>query len=342
MTPWLARALAWLVPPPRPSTAPGAKGGGRALVIRTDDRVGNVLLTLPLVRALREAGWTVDLLVAAGKAALAEGSADALVRFEKRDAFRRPWRLVALLRALRRARYDVAIDAAHWHAFSLTSALLARWTGAARIVGHRRGPWSRFYTHAVAPAGNARETAQKLRLLEPLNVKHSNESLATALGADGRDRDAALAVLATAGVGRRFALVNPGARKADHRWPASSFAALARGLKERGLDVLVTWGPGERALAAAVASSSESALAPATALPTLAALLRLAALAVTNDTGPMHLAVACGAPTVALFAGSDAARWGHAGTFAAVDAAAPDALEQALAAAAELTSRARP
>ena len=51
--------------------------------------------------------------------------------------------------------------------------------------------------------------------------------------------------------------------------------------------------------------------APATSLDQLAALMRGAQLTVCNNTGPMHLAVAVGCPTLALFLHMEVERWGH-------------------------------
>ncbi len=98
---------------------------------------------------------------------------------------------------------------------------------------------------------------------------------------------------------------------ADRRWPPAAHAAVARGLLERGLAVLVVWGPGEEGVARAVAESSQARLAPPTNLAELAGLLRRARLCVSNNSGPMHLAVAVGTPTVGVFLSGDARRWSH-------------------------------
>jgi len=146
--------------------------------------------------------------------------------------------------------------------------------------------------------------------------------------------ETALGVGIASTVAGRFAALNPGARKEDHRWPPARFAALARGLPLRSV---VFWGPGEEPLARAVVEASAGAaeLAPATDLQELAAAFRAAALVVTNDTGPMHLAVACGAPVLALFVDREGLRFAHPGPrFAAVVAEAGDA--EVLAAAARL------
>lgn len=300
----------------------------RLLVVRTDDRVGNALLTIPLVRALQKAlpGARVDLLLAARRAKVAEGLPGlTIVRFDKRDAFAHPLRFARFLRGLR-ARYEVVVDAAHWHAFSLTSALLSRWAASRWLAGARRGP-ARIYSAAVSTDA-ALEDAAKLLLGGALGLLLEPQPLETALGRGAPP------------VAGRFAALNPGARKADHRWPAARFAAVARGLWP--LRSVVFWGPGEEGLARAVVEAAPGAaeLAPPTDLDQLAACFRAAALVVTNDTGPMHLAVACGAPVIALFPDQAGLRWAHPGPRFEAVVAAPDAAN-VLAAAARLLDTAR-
>ncbi|GAC1518778.1 MAG: hypothetical protein NVS2B9_22180 [Myxococcales bacterium] len=78
-------------------------------------------------------------------------------------------------------------------------------------------------------------------------------------------------------------------------------------------------------------------LAPPTDLSGLAALFREAALVVANDTGPMHLAVACGARVLAIGLSSDAERWSHPGPrFRLVHAGGDGAVAAALAGAESL------
>jgi heptosyltransferase-1 len=72
------------------------------------------------------------------------------------------------------------------------------------------------------------------------------------------------------------------------------------------------WGPGEQPLAeAVVAASSKTAIAaPATGVADLVALTRAAALVISGDTGPLHIATAAGTPTVSLFGPTDPNRNG--------------------------------
>jgi ADP-heptose:LPS heptosyltransferase len=107
-------------------------------------------------------------------------------------------------------------------------------------------------------------------------------------------------------------VVNPGGRLGIRRVSAPVFAAGARALLARGVTPLVTWGPGEEALADEVLALAPGALkAPPTDLDQLAALMKAARLTLCNNTGPMHLSVAVGCPTLALFLRMEVERWSH-------------------------------
>jgi len=286
----------------------------RVLVVRPDDRVGNALLTVPLAAALRDAlpAARIDLLLARRRAVVAEALPGIrVVPFEKTDAFRHPIRFIRLLRRLRGEGYDAVIDAAHWHAFSLTSALLSRIAARRWLIGAERGA-AFLYSHAEPPPrADIPEISAKLLLLRGLGLTPPQRPpLQTTLGIEQET----WAAQTTRDLGV-FAALNPGARKEDHRWPAERFSQLARALRDRGIAALITWGPGEELLARSVVEGAAGAarLAPATDLAQLAALFRRAALVVTNDTGPMHLAVACGAKVVALLHAPEGARWTHPG-----------------------------
>jgi ADP-heptose:LPS heptosyltransferase len=101
------------------------------------------------------------------------------------------------------------------------------------------------------------------------------------------------------------ALLVPGAapRRPAKRWPADRFAELARLLRGMGLAVHIVGGAAEAALGRDIASSAPGAvdLVGRTDFAGLAALGARAVLAVGNDTGPMHLIAAAGAPAVCLF-----------------------------------------
>ena len=109
-------------------------------------------------------------------------------------------------------------------------------------------------------------------------------------------------------------LINPGSGHPAGAWSWESFAAVTRALAPTLGTPLVVWGPGEEDLARRVADAGGGTCAPPTSLHELAALAGRCLVMVTNDTGPMHLGAAAGAPLVVVWDGSRAIRpkrWGH-------------------------------
>jgi ADP-heptose:LPS heptosyltransferase len=105
-----------------------------------------------------------------------------------------------------------------------------------------------------------------------------------------------------------YAMFVPGgsAHRPEKRWPVDKYGELARILYARGLDIVVIGGPQETALAQAIQRQAPRTrdLTGRTDFASIAILGAKAALAVGNDTGPLHLAAAAGAPTVVLFSGA--------------------------------------
>ena len=108
----------------------------------------------------------------------------------------------------------------------------------------------------------------------------------------------------------RYLVVHPGASVPARAWPAHRCAEAVEALADAGHRVLVTGGPGERALTAAVAGTRGVDLGGVLSLAELAAVLDGAAAVVVGNTGPAHLAAAVGTPVVSLFSPVvPAARW---------------------------------
>jgi heptosyltransferase-1 len=105
--------------------------------------------------------------------------------------------------------------------------------------------------------------------------------------------------------GQPLAILHPGARWPTKLWPGAHWARLAEWLaREKGFQVIFTGSPGDRGLVEEIMAQADMPLlnlAGRTSLAELAALLQKARIAVTTDTGPMHLAAALGTPVVALF-----------------------------------------
>jgi ADP-heptose:LPS heptosyltransferase len=116
--------------------------------------------------------------------------------------------------------------------------------------------------------------------------------------------EAAAAVPVALSAGERLAVLQPGATDPRRRWPAERFAALGDRLAQAGMRVAVNGAAGEAALVDDVVGAMRHpaiGLAGVLGLGGLCGLLERAALVVSNDTGPLHLALALGRPSVGIF-----------------------------------------
>jgi ADP-heptose:LPS heptosyltransferase len=268
----------------------------RVLLVRVDHRVGEVLLTTPVIERLADAGYEVHLLAHPKMLRVLDGHP----KLTRQWAFTKSW---ACLSALRGQRFDAVVDCGNWDTESVTSAIVARLAGGPSVVlGPAHFPAGWLADVPVAPLPDTRnEAAQRAHLVSPL------------VG------DGPLVMsfpptppFAVEGLTTPYVVVNPGGRLGERRLPPDLFARVADALAAKGVTPLVTWGPGEEALVDAVCAACPKAVrAPPTTLTQLAALMRGAVGTVCNNTGPMHLAVAAGSPTLAFFFNIEMARWAH-------------------------------
>jgi lipopolysaccharide heptosyltransferase I len=290
----------------------------KALVVRLS-AIGDVVHTLPAVAALRRAGFKVGWAVEPLSRVLLEGN-PAVDRIEHVPSSRR-FRFAAArlaVGAIRQSRYDVALDfQGLWK-----SAAWARLSGAPQVLGYAQ-PWRREPASAIL-------VSKRVRLpVEAIHVIDKNLALLRGLGIDAvGTREFPLPVTAhqAARVDRAlaadgltdFVVLNPGGGWASKLWPAERFGELAADLHERGLQSVVTWGPGEERLAdrVVVASGGAAMRSFPTTLLDYVELARRARLVVAADTGTLHLACAVGTPVVGLFGPTDPLR---NGPFASAD-----------------------
>jgi ADP-heptose:LPS heptosyltransferase len=211
---------------------------------------------------------------------------------------------------LRSLQFDVAIDLQ-----CLTKSAAAAWfSGAPRRIG-KRGEEGRelsrwIHNELTEPSGN-HILEHYLSMLRPLGIDSGQVEFN--LPERPSDAEAIDCFLRTTGLaGQRFALLNPGAGWPSKVWPAERYGAVARHLFEAyGVPSVALWGvPSELPLASTIVASSggHAQLAPPTTMLQLAALCRRAALFLGSDTGPMHLAVAVGTPTISMH-GPSRAEW---------------------------------
>jgi heptosyltransferase-2 len=111
--------------------------------------------------------------------------------------------------------------------------------------------------------------------------------------------------------GRPVVAMAPGAVGPGKAWPPQNYAELARQLAEQGADVWVLGGPAEKTIATQIVQAGGARVYDLTGNDLRNAIVALAAadLAVTNDSGLMHISAAIGTPTVAIFGPTSARLW---------------------------------
>lgn len=283
----------------------------RRVLLLNATALGDLLFSTPAIRGLVERfpAWQVDILVQPGLLPLA--AADP--RLHRGWAYPKGslgfWRLA---RALRGQQYDLVIIL---HGNDPEATLLAVLTGAPYIIGSAHSALSFAYSYAVPRQGPGEHAIERrLSLVRPLGVDVQEKQMMIFLPPEVRQR---AAELLTEHFGRRppvLMALHPGGSDAYKRWPAERFGELARWLAVTyGAALLIIGSAAERPLGEQVAAQAgASALVTGGRfdLLTVAGLLSHCQLLVGNDSGPFHLALALGVPSLGLFGADAPARVG--------------------------------
>jgi len=311
-----------------PESASGKRRAAVTLIVGVN-WLGDSLMTMPAIQAWRRAHPAARLVM------LVKTKLKAL--WTLHPAVDEVWALppggralAAMVRAARAEEFETAFVLPH----SFRSALvpfLARVPRRIGPPGHGRD-W--MLTDVVHPLQGAERAHQCFEYMAILGVAGGNEAPRLRLTPELTAR--AKTLLGASGTNRQspdrqspdrqspdWIAVMPGAAYGPaKRWPAERFATAGRLLKDRLKCNIVAIGSAEeRSLCAIVARDAGPGslnLAGGTTLPELAAVLAQCRLALTNDSGGMHLATAMGIPVTAVFGITDPDRTGPLGSAARV------------------------
>ncbi len=311
---------------------PPPAGAPRRVLVIKPDNLGDIVLLTPALRLLRSRLPHAQLVLMIGpwgRPAIAHNpDVDAVLvfpfpGFERAARSGRPGRaadVFGLLRPyilllktallLRAGRFDIAVIARddHWW-----GALLAAAAGIPRIAGYAVAEVAPFLTDTLPHSYADHATAQAIGLVEALTGMPALTRPALRSPSGEADHAWAHDWIERSGVnGRPLFAIHPGAGGAAKLWLPARWVAVANALHDIG-DVLLTAGPDERELVSALAGRMERRpllLDGQATLGQLAALYARCELVLGVDSGPLHLAAASGARTVALFGPGDAGRFG--------------------------------
>jgi len=282
--------------------------------------IGDVIHTLPALNAIRGRfpGARITWLVEASASALVVGhrALDRVIVYKRKQWMKRlksPGRkgafkeILTFLRDLRDTRYDMIID---FHAL-IKSGTLVWLAKGRRKIGFDKGMQHMehsylFLNERVAPVDMEIHALTRQLILAEAIGAHSREVVYDIpLSADDEKNARELLRENRIDCSRPLVAIHPVAKWDTKLWFNERFANLAdRLVGEYGADIVFTGGTEDRSVIEQIRAMMNAAcanLAGKTSLKTLASLYRKAAVVVSTDTGPMHIAAAVGTPVVALF-----------------------------------------
>ncbi len=260
----------------------------RILVIRTDNRLGNLVLMEPLLRSLkmRFPETEVDILASDVFSELLECQGYNVIHADKKGQIRNPGKFWNLIEELRSRSYDAAIDAAHPHSFSLSGAVGALLSGADCRISTDAGDSARWYTHTVS---------------EPPMDWHESRALHS-LGSvwDDWPEWSPPELVAFNTVKRNAAGLHVGA-SGNKGYPIEHLEELVDRICRR-IILEIYWGSSdERKIAEYLGERYPVAVMPELSITGLIDSISGLRLFITPDNGPMHIASALSVPVTAIF-----------------------------------------
>ena len=290
----------------------------KILIIRTD-RIGDVILTLPMASVLKEhfpdvhitmmiQRYTSDLVQA-------DKHVDEIVYYDN-ETGQIPF--FKMLRIIKSQKYDVVF---HTHP-RFRIALITWLAGIPERVGTGYRWYSFMFNNKVyehRKNASYHELEYNLHLLEAIGCSVDYSNIFPTLTLDENDIEKVSLVLKDLGVEKnhKIVILHPGSGRSSRDWSRKNFGILGKRLTElSSVKVLITGGKNEEQLVDDVRTYAGSSAIPIVNRFTLkeyAALVKSAALFISNSTGPIHIAAAVGTMVIGLYpqaANLSAARWG--------------------------------
>jgi lipopolysaccharide heptosyltransferase II len=290
----------------------------RILCVRLDS-LGDVLMTTPAIRALKEShpGRTITLLTSPVGARIA-----ALIpEIDEVMVYDAPWMKAAkphadsrsdyvMAATLRQSGFEAAVIFTVYSQSPLPAAFLTYLAGIPLCLAHCRENPYQLLSHWVPEnepeAAIRHETRRQLDLVASVGCRTEDERLS--LRVSPKTERAVARLLGQLGFkpDRPWVVVHPGASARSRRYQPEGFAEVARRLYlDYGIPAIFTGAQGEIQLVESIQAEAgipSSTLAGKLNLEEFAALLKQSPLLISNNTGPVHIAAAVGTPVVDLYA----------------------------------------
>ncbi len=277
----------------------------KCLIISTTG-IGDTIWGTPAIRALKEHFSKLKIYVlakAGGAGILKENPFIERIFIFKKGLLN----ILSLFKQLRNGRFDTIVV---FHATDRIIWLMAYLTGGCKIIGSKRHSKETDFviTHPVNIPPNTHAIYAKHMLIKELGVNSNLNKIE--LFTTDNERTRVNTFYENIGISENSLVIGfqPGAAKLYKRWPEKNFIKLGKLLNERwkNIHIIITGDRREKKLSQTIADNIGGiSLAGRLSIRETAAAIERCNLFITNDTGPMHIAVALGTPIIALFSATD-------------------------------------
>ncbi len=295
----------------------------RRILISRTDRIGDVLLSTPVIKALREKfpQAYIAMLVAPYARDIVEGNPylDEVIIYDKDGKHKSWWRSIKFAGRLKKKKFDLAVILHPSNRLHLIAFL----AGIPLRLGYNRklGFLVNLRKAHKKQEGRKHEAEYNLDLLSELGISGSPHDLFMPIRQESERYVEELFRKEGISQADKILAINPGASCPSKIWPVENFARVAEKLAGlHNFKILILGGPKEIHLADKVAHKIKGRvinLAGKTSVSQLASIFKRCRLFISNDSGPVHLASAVGVPVISIFgrnqAGLSPRRWGPLG-----------------------------
>ena len=304
MKQYLLGGIRYILKAPTPETIDSLVGVEKILIIRPNFRLGNALISSPVIDAFRERfpSARIDYLATDKTWPLLQQRPVDYFFLLSRSAILRPWQCVTLLRRLRAQRYDLAVQVSGG---STSGFIVTRLIGARYTMGSGKGHQRWYSIEAEGTSSHAYDAI--VNLTRPLGVACRNRPLLQITEQERYQAITKIQQLASLHSEQppdtNFIAIFVGGHQ-NKRWPLEFWLMLIDAMEARKIRYIVFLGPEEFRLLAPIEKRLKSSLYGSLCSPLpirhFAAVLERARLLVTPDSGPMHLAAALDVATISL------------------------------------------
>jgi lipopolysaccharide heptosyltransferase II len=282
------------------------------------DSLGDVLMTSPALRALKETLPERRITLLSSSSGAAAGRQ--IPEVDEVLAWDAPWMKASAVRResradrlfcdkLRLRGFDAAVIFTVFSQSALPPALLCYWADIPRRLAYcRENPYqllTDWVPETEPEQGIGHEVERQLKLVKTIGCSTRSEQLSFRVLPKDREELGELLAQTNLNETAPWIVIHPGATAPSRRYPVRQFAAAANELCRRGFQIVITGSPDESSLVNELQADLHTpgiSLAGRLTLGQLAALLERSPLLLTNNTGPAHLAAALQTPVVDLYA----------------------------------------